>query len=88
MKFFDFATKELKIEDGELELSIKLSVENQSDDEDICVTVKGLDTEGFEVLNFTMYGKVPIGSTKTLTTIETYIDEKLFRQISSWEFEA
>ena len=88
MRIFDFATKKLKVEDGDVELSVKLSVENQTDDEDVYVTVKGLDAEGFEVLNFIMDGKVSIGATKTLTTIESYIDEKLFRQIRSWEFEA
>ena len=56
----DIAYKVIKEdEDGWVDVAIKATVENQSDDEDVTVELQGVDGEGFEVCSVFLDGHVP-----------------------------
>ena len=82
---FDIAYKVIKEdEDGWVDVAIKATIENQSDDEDVMVEIQGVDREGFEVESVVLSGRVPIGKSKVLTTKES-IEKSLFKMITLWQ---
>ena len=87
MKVSDIVTKVIKKEDedGDISFAIKALIENDSDDEDIYVNLQGLDSDGFEIYDVTLTGKISIGKSNTLTTKVTYINKELFEQIVTWQ---
>ena len=85
MKVSNIATKVLKIDDdGEVSFAIKALVENDSNSEDVYVSLQGLDNEGFEVYEMMLTGKISTGESKVLTTSD-YVEEKIFEQIINWQ---
>lgn len=85
IKVSDIATKVVgKEDDGELSFAIKALVENNTDEEEICVPLQGLDDDGFEMYEVILEGNISVGQSKVLTTKESYVDQKLFNQIVEW----
>ena len=73
--------------DGELKISIKLSVRNDSDEDiDVDLTIRALDAEGFEVFEAGLEGAVRAGETRVLTD-SNYISPRIYKMISRWEIE-
>ena len=91
-KDFEFSGLAHKIlsgpdEDGDLEISIKLTVRNTTrGDQDVKVVVRAVDTEDYEVFDVQLSGKVKAGETRTLTDTQ-FINEKLYKTIARWEIE-
>ena len=82
----DIAVKVLSVEDGYTSFSIKATVENQSDDEDVIFKVQGVDAEGFEVHDLYLEGHIPAGTTKVLTKRDR-VENSLYEQIIHWQRE-
>ena len=81
----DIAYKVIKEnEDGWVDVSLKATVENQSDDEEVMVELQGVDGEGFEVHSVFLDGHVPIGKSKVLTTKEG-IEKSIYNMITHWQ---
>lgn len=80
----DIATKKIKDSEGELSLAVKATVKNLSDDPDVHITIQGIDEDGFELLSVSIYGEIPIGQSKILTTREGDIDAYLLKQVVEW----
>jgi hypothetical protein len=74
-------------EDGEITFAIKALVENEFTDEDenVYVTVQGLDGEGFVVHEIDLSGKIPFGTSKVLTAKEDYFENEIYSKIVSWQ---
>lgn len=85
----DFFLKKGKIdhEYDELTFSIKVDVENNTDDREISFKLQGVDEEGFEVDSFLVDGKVPIGDKVTVTQKMDMVDLSDFKQIVAWNLE-
>ncbi len=83
----DIAMKVLTEDEETLTFSIKVTVENNSPDSDVDVTLKGLDEEGFELYNFTLFGTIEPKSSRILTSLEEYVDKNLFNAITKWEIQ-
>ena len=81
----DIAYKVIKEdEDGLVDVAIKATIENQSDDEDVMVELQGVDKEGFEVYSVYLDGHVPLGKSKVLTTKEL-IEKSIYQMIAHWQ---
>ena len=81
----DIAYKVIKEdEDGLVDVAIKATIENQSDDEDVMVELQGVDREGFEVYSVYLDGHVPLGKSKVLTTKEL-IEKSIYQMIAHWQ---
>ena len=88
MKIENISTKVITQADhnSRLEYSIKCSVENHTNDEDVRFTLQGLDEEGYEIDTVNICGTIPEGKSKVMTT-KTTLEEKLYKQIVSWREE-
>jgi len=90
-KVSDIAIKKLnEDDDGEVTFSIKATVARfpsddgyGDDDKNVSIEIQGIDIDGFERISIFLGGKVPVGTTKTLTQKETYYDGD-FDEITSW----
>ena len=87
MNVCDIATKVLIDDEDDFAFAIKARVENpvDDDDEDVCVSLQGLDADGFEVCELVLEGTVPPGESKILTTKEDDVDRTLYEQIAEWQ---
>lgn len=86
MNINNFAHKVIK-QDKEYDdysVSFKADVHNTSDDEEVYLTIKGLDGDGFEIYNTSMSGKIALGASKVLTELDEGIEGDVFRQIADW----
>ena len=73
--------------DGELKISIKLSVRNNSEEDiEVDVMIRALDAEGFEVFEANLEGTVRADETRVLTD-SNYISPRIYKMISRWEIE-
>ena len=73
--------------DGELKISIKLSVRNDAEEDvGVDVMIRALDAEGFEVFEANLEGTVRAGQTRVLTD-SNYISPRIYKLISRWEIE-
>jgi len=73
--------------DGDLEISVKLNVNNTTARVmDVKVVVRAVDSEGYEVFDVQLTGKVNARETRILTDSQ-YINEKLYKTIVRWEIE-
>lgn|SRR5262245_11644490 len=71
-------------EDGELLISIKVEVRNNTDDElAVDLSIQGCDREGFELAEFELEGNIPANARKTITDTD-YVDAEIFEAISNW----
>ena len=84
MHIINIATKILNEEDGEIEFSVKILVENKFDDPDVILEIQGLDSEGFEIFDIIVTGNVPFGNKKSLTTRDE-VNAKLYKRITNWQ---
>ncbi len=71
---------------GDVIFAIKITVKNNSDDEDVYFTLQGVDAEGFEIEAVHFSTEFPVGETRTLTTREE-MNAKLYEQIVDWQVE-
>ena len=71
-------------EDEWVDVAIKATVENQSDDENLIVELQGADSEGFEIYSVFLKGRVPLGKSKVLTT-KTTIEKSIYKMIAHWQ---
>ncbi|WP_330927143.1 hypothetical protein [Candidatus Sororendozoicomonas aggregata] len=85
MNVCDIATKILIDDEEEFSFAIKARVENPEDDEEVCLALQGLDTDGFEVYELVLEGTVPPGESKILTTKEEDADRTLYEKIAKWQ---
>ena len=69
-----------------LQYSIKCMVENDTGEEDVSITLQGLDEEGYEIDTVTIHGTISSGGSKVMTTSDS-MDKKLYDQIVSWREE-
>ena len=73
--------------DGDLEISVKLNVQNTTARvQDVKVVVRAVDSEGYEVFDVELTGKVNARDSRILTDSQ-YINEKLYKTIVRWEIE-
>ncbi len=72
-------------EEGEITFSIKVEVENNSDDEEIQFELQGIDSDGFAIYDLLIDGHIPIGESRTMTDIEKYVDVGVFNKIVKWQ---
>ena len=70
-------------DDGDVRISVKATVDNKSDDDEVRIELRGVDKDGFE-LESVYLGHVPIGSRRLLTET-TYMKKALFEQIVDWQ---
>ncbi len=85
MRLSDIATKIVATDDdGHITLAIKVTVENDTDDEEIYVTMQGLDRDGFVVHEITVGGEIPTGESKVLTEKDDYVKRVIYDQIGEW----
>lgn len=80
----DIKTKILKKEKNEILFSIKATVRNLTDDEEVFVELQGIDDEGFEIFPLTLTGHIKPGEERTLTS-SYIIDQYFFEQIVDWQ---
>ena len=74
-------------EDGDQLISIKVMITNYSDDElALSLSIQGCDSEGFELAEIELQGKVKAKSTKVITDTD-YIEASVFESISNWNIE-
>lgn len=71
-------------DDGDVRISVKATVENNSDDDDVRTELRGVDKDGFELESVYLSGHVPMGSQRVLTET-AYMKNTLFEQIVDWE---
>jgi hypothetical protein len=83
----NIATKVLKRDEDDetLTFAIKADVTNKTDDEDVYLTLQGLDADGFEVYNISISGRIPCNATKTLTTKEDYVAFSDYDAVVFWQ---
>ena len=81
----DFAVKAIKVDDyDEVKFAVKLTVKNNTRDEDVYFDLQGLDKDGFEIETISINCEVPPGGTRKISTHdEMPID--LFEQIVEWQ---
>ncbi|MDT8390112.1 MAG: hypothetical protein RRC34_06345 [Lentisphaeria bacterium] len=86
MKVSDIATKVIEEEDdfGDTSFAIKARIENDSEDEDVYIELQGIDSDGFEIHEVVLSGKIPLGGSRVLTTKDD-VNMKLFDQIAMWQ---
>lgn len=73
--------------DGDLEISVKVTVQNlTARDQEVKVVARAVDSEGYEVFDVQLTGKVKPKETKILTDTQ-FINEKLYKSIVRWEIE-
>ena len=72
--------------DGDVKVSIKATVQSNSDDDEAFVEMQGVDQDGFELVSLVLTGHVPVRGTRVLTTT-TYVNRTLFDQIVDWRQE-
>jgi len=71
-------------EDGDLLVSIKVTVTNNADSErSVNLQIQALDGEEFEVFECNLEGKVDPEATRTISDTD-YINAELYRSISQW----
>jgi len=74
-------------EDGNLFISIKVVVTNYSDEElALDLSIQGCDSDGFELAEFELEGKVKARTTNTITDTD-YIEADIYESISNWRIE-
>jgi len=73
--------------DGDLLVSTKVMVTNHSDEEIVVnLELQACDSEGFEVFELDLTGKVAANSTVALTDTD-YFNAKAYESISHWNIE-
>ena len=84
----NIAVKVLKREEdeGTLDFAIKADVANHGENEEVMVEIQGLDRDGFEVYALYLRGRVPRGSSKTLSIKEDYVSFADFNGIVKWQY--
>ena len=84
----DLLLKIISSGEDDLELGLKITVENLATDlRTVYVSLKALDSDGFEVENVTLGGaKLRPGEIRTFTQKERY-DHDTFQKISQWSVE-
>ena len=70
-------------DDGEINVSVKATVQNNTEDSVHRPELKALDKDGFEVASVSLDGRVSPGDTQTLTTTD-FVNAELFEQIVEW----
>ena len=85
MKISDIATKIISEEDGYISFAIKAQVENDSHNEEISITLQGLDSDGFVFSEIRLEGNVPLNENKILTAKQDFVENKIFEQIVEWQ---
>lgn len=90
-KVSELSVKKLKVDGNEVTFAIKATVTRLShpegfddNDNNLMVHIQGLDEDGFERESVFLDGKVPVGTTKTLTKKEFYSDGD-FDEIVTWQ---
>lgn len=74
-------------EDGDLEISIRVTVINNSDSEqDVDLSIQGLDSDEFEVYETDLEGKVGPKSQQSITDTD-FIDAEVYQTITHWRIE-
>ena len=77
-------TKVLSEEFEDAILALKVTVKNLSRDEDVYITLQGIDEDGFELAEITISAEIPVGEERTLTTKED-INSDLCHKIVEWQ---
>ena len=74
-------------EDGELYVSIKVSVTNNTEEEKrVSLSIQGLDSDEFEVYETSLAGTIGPGETGTITDTD-YIEKEVYESIYQWRVE-
>lgn len=73
--------------DGDVWFSVKVEARNESDTERyVDITIRGVDQEGFEVVELNLKGTVKAGQKRMLTD-SNYVNAKSYKTIVKWEIE-
>jgi hypothetical protein len=73
--------------DGDLEIAIKVSVQNTSESEaEVKAIVQGIDREGFEVFELRLSDAIKAGQTRVLTDSD-FLQERRYKTIVRWRVE-
>ena len=79
----EIATRIIDEDEDDVTLSVKALVKNDSDDEDVWITLQGLDQDGFVVSEISLEGRISLGEQRDLTE-STFVGRKLHSQIVQW----
>lgn len=88
-KYGDVKTKVLSgpDSDGDVWFSVKVDVRNDSGvDSNVSIRVRGLDAEGFEVVDVSIDGMLKASQRRELTN-SNYVNYKAYQTIVKWEVE-
>ena len=86
MQISDIQAKILEVnEDGELTITIKAMVMNDSDNSDVFFTLQGIDDEDFEIFAEILVGNIPINDTEIMTKMIEDVDADTFNNIVKWQ---
>ena len=73
--------------DGDVWFSVKVEVRNEADTERyVDIKIRGVDQEGFEVVELDLTGAVKVGQKRILTD-SNYVNAKSYKTIVKWEIE-
>ena len=86
MQVSDIRAKVLSVdEEGELTITVKATVLNDSDQSNVFVKLQGLDDEDFEIFSTILDGIIPINDTKIMTEMIDEVDADTFNSIAKWQ---
>lgn len=81
----DFAVKAISVDDyNDVKFAVKLTVKNNTRDEDVYFDLQGLDEEGFEIETVSINCEVSPGGSRKISTHDE-MSADLFEQIVEWQ---
>jgi hypothetical protein len=80
MRISDVKMKIVSTDGENVDFAIKALVFNDSRDDDVLLDIQALDEEGFG-----LYGIIPVGESRVLTTKTDDVKKSLYDQIALWQ---
>jgi hypothetical protein len=72
---------------GDIKFSVKVEAHNSgTKDKEVDILVRGVDAEGFEIVDLKLKGKVKAGQKRDLTE-SNYANQQAYQSIVKWEIE-
>lgn len=83
----DIATKVIEKDNyGDVSFAIKAKVTNNTKDSEVFVFLQAIDSEGFEIYEIALEGKIAPGTSRVLTE-SSYMSLNKFNQIDKWQLD-
>ncbi len=86
MKVSEIATRLIDemSDEGDVYVSIKALVENDTGDPEVCIMLQGVDKEGFCLHEFHLSGDIVPGGSRVLTAVN-YLSRASYGKIIQWQ---